>query len=96
MCICAGPGGVGKTTSAAAIALGLARRGQKVVVLTIDPAKRLADALGMDALGGEPQLVDPAVLAEHEIELSAGGELWAMTLDVKGTFDALDRRVRRG
>lgn len=89
VCICAGPGGVGKTTSAAAVALGLARRGQKVAVLTIDPAKRLADALGMDALGGEPQLVDAATLAEHGIELQAGGELWAMTLDVKGTFDAL-------
>ena len=89
VCICAGPGGVGKTTSAAAIALGLARRGQKVVVLTIDPAKRLADALGMDGLGGEPQLVDPAMLAEQGIELAEGGELWAMTLDVKGTFDAL-------
>jgi anion-transporting ArsA/GET3 family ATPase len=89
VCICAGAGGVGKTTSAAAIALGLARRGQKVAVLTIDPAKRLADALGMDALHGEPQLVDPAVLSKHGIELQEGGELWAMTLDVKGTFDAL-------
>jgi len=89
VCICAGPGGVGKTTSAAAIALGLARRGQKVVVLTIDPARRLADALGIDTLGGEPQLVEPAMLAEQGIELAAGGELWAMTLDVKGTFDAL-------
>jgi anion-transporting ArsA/GET3 family ATPase len=89
VCICAGPGGVGKTTSAAAIALGLARRGQKVAVLTIDPAKRLADALGMDALQGEPQLVDRATLAAQGIELQEGGELWAMTLDVKGTFDAL-------
>jgi anion-transporting ArsA/GET3 family ATPase len=89
VCICAGPGGVGKTTSAAAIALGLARRGQKVAVLTIDPAKRLADALGMDALGGEPRLVDPATLAQAGIEPVPGGELWAMTLDVKGTFDAL-------
>jgi anion-transporting ArsA/GET3 family ATPase len=87
--ICAGPGGVGKTTTSAAIALGLARRGQKVAVLTIDPAKRLAEALGMESLGGEPQLVDPSVLATHDIELAAGGELWAMTLDVKGTFDAL-------
>jgi anion-transporting ArsA/GET3 family ATPase len=89
VCICAGPGGVGKTTSAAAIALGLARRGQKVAVLTIDPAKRLADALGMDTLQGEPQLVDRATLAAQGIELQEGGELWAMTLDVKGTFDAL-------
>lgn len=89
VCICAGPGGVGKTTSAAAIALGLAMRGQKVAVLTIDPAKRLADALGMEALQGDPQLVDPALLSRHGIELEPGGELWAMTLDVKGTFDAL-------
>ncbi|HEV3072584.1 MAG TPA: ArsA-related P-loop ATPase [Solirubrobacteraceae bacterium] len=89
VCICAGPGGVGKTTSAAAIALGLARRGQKVAVLTIDPAKRLAEALGLDALQGEPRLVDPATLAAQGIELKPGGELWAMTLDVKRTFDAL-------
>jgi anion-transporting ArsA/GET3 family ATPase len=89
VCICAGPGGVGKTTSAAAIALGLAMRGQKVAVLTIDPAKRLADALGLDGLTGDPKLVDPEVLSAHEIELEPGGELWAMTLDVKGTFDAL-------
>ncbi len=67
--ICAGPGGVGKTTTSAAIALGLARRGQKVAVLTIDPAKRLANALGMESLGGEPQLVDPAMLAAHGIAL---------------------------
>lgn len=87
--ICAGPGGVGKTTTSAAIALGLARRGQKVAVLTIDPAKRLAEALGMESLGGAPQLVDPSTLTAHDIELAAGGELWAMTLDVKGTFDAL-------
>ncbi len=89
MVVCAGPGGVGKTTTSAAIALGLARRGQKVAVLTIDPAKRLAEALGMESLGGEPQLVDPATLAAHDIALATGGELWAMTLDVKGTFDAL-------
>ena len=89
VCICAGPGGVGKTTTAAAIALGLARRGQKVAVLTIDPAKRLADALGLDALQGEPALVDPVTLAAQGIQLRPGGELWAMTLDVKGTFDAL-------
>jgi anion-transporting ArsA/GET3 family ATPase len=87
--ICVGPGGVGKTTTSAAIALGLARRGQKVAVLTIDPAQRLAEALSLDSLGGEPQLVDPAVLADHDIALAQGGELWAMTLDVKGTFDAL-------
>jgi anion-transporting ArsA/GET3 family ATPase len=93
VCICAGPGGVGKTTTSAAIALGLARRGQKVMVLTIDPAQRLAGALGLSELNGEPHLVDPSMLSEHGIELSKGGELWAMTLDVKGTFDALIRRL---
>jgi anion-transporting ArsA/GET3 family ATPase len=93
VCICAGPGGVGKTTISAAIALGLARRGHKVVVLTIDPAQRLATALGLRQLDGEPHLVDPATLAEHGIELASGGELWAMTLDVKGTFDALIERL---
>ncbi|HEY7962292.1 MAG TPA: ArsA-related P-loop ATPase [Solirubrobacteraceae bacterium] len=87
VCICAGSGGVGKTTTSAALALGLARRGQKVAVVTIDPAKRLATALGLHALEGEPHRVDPAHLAAHGIELR--GELWAMTLDVKGTFDAL-------
>jgi anion-transporting ArsA/GET3 family ATPase len=93
VCICAGPGGVGKTTTSAAIALGLARRGQKVVVLTIDPAQRLAGALGLSELDGEPHLVDPSMLSEHGIELRKGGELWAMTLDVKGTFDALIHRL---
>jgi anion-transporting ArsA/GET3 family ATPase len=93
VCICAGPGGVGKTTTSAAIALGLARRGQKVVVLTIDPAKRLATALGLSELDGEPHPVDPAMLAGEGIELAQGGELWAMTLDVKGTFDALIQRL---
>ncbi len=93
VCICAGPGGVGKTTTSAAIALGLARRGQKVAVLTIDPAKRLATALGLEELDGEPHLVDPAMLAAHGVELQDGGELWAMTLDVKGTFDALIERL---
>ena len=50
MVICAGSGGVGKTTTAAAVALGLAERGRKVAVVTIDPARRLANALGLDAL----------------------------------------------
>jgi anion-transporting ArsA/GET3 family ATPase len=89
VCVCVGPGGVGKTTTAAALALGLARRGQRVAVLTIDPAKRLANALGLQELGGEPHLVDPQALAASGAELGPGGELWALTLDVKGTFDAL-------
>ncbi len=53
MCICAGSGGVGKTTTSAAIAAGMAARGKKVSVLTIDPAKRLADSLGLAELGNE-------------------------------------------
>jgi anion-transporting ArsA/GET3 family ATPase len=59
ICICAGSGGVGKTTTSAAIAAGLAARGQKVAVLTIDPAKRLADSLGLKELANEPRMVDP-------------------------------------
>ena len=58
--ICAGSGGVGKTTTSAALAMGMAARGMKVAVVTIDPAKRLANALGMDELGNEPHLVDPS------------------------------------
>ena len=52
--VCVGAGGVGKTTTSAALALGLALRGQKVAVVTIDPAKRLAAALGLEELSGEP------------------------------------------
>ena len=89
--ICAGSGGVGKTTCSAALALGLAARGQRVAVVTIDPAKRLADALGLDELGNEPRLVQPARLAGHGIEMR--GELWAMMLDAKRTFDELIDRL---
>ncbi|HEY1596305.1 MAG TPA: ArsA-related P-loop ATPase [Thermoleophilaceae bacterium] len=77
--ICAGAGGVGKTTTAAAIALGMASRGLKVVVLTIDPAKRLANSLGLPELANE----------EHRVEIEGDGELWAMHLDPKRTFDEL-------
>ncbi|MGH2962750.1 MAG: ArsA family ATPase [Solirubrobacterales bacterium] len=88
VCICAGSGGVGKTTSAAAIAAGMAARGAKVCVLTIDPAKRLADSLGLPELGNTERRVDPARFEEHGIE-SGDGELWAMMLDAKATFDEL-------
>jgi anion-transporting ArsA/GET3 family ATPase len=81
--VCAGSGGVGKTTTAAAIAMGMAERGRKVAVVTIDPAKRLADSLGLEELGNEPKLVD----------LPADGELWALMLDSKRTFDALIERL---
>ena len=90
VCICAGSGGVGKTTTSAAIAAGMASRGLKVCVLTIDPAKRLADSLGLAELGNEARQVDPALFAAQGIELE--GELWAMMLDPKATFDDLVRR----
>ena len=79
VCICAGSGGVGKTTTAAAIALGMAERGSKVAVVTIDPAKRLANSLGLPELGNE----------ERRVDIGATGELWAMMLDAKRTFDEL-------
>jgi anion-transporting ArsA/GET3 family ATPase len=79
ICICAGAGGVGKTTTSAAVAVGMARQGLKVAVLTIDPARRLADSLGLPELGNE----------ERRVELDAPGELWAMMLDAKSTFDEL-------
>jgi anion-transporting ArsA/GET3 family ATPase len=85
--VCVGAGGVVKTTVSAALALGLAARGQRVAVVTIDPARRLADALGLDELGNEPRLVDPQRFAGHGVEV--GGELWAMMLDPKHTFDDL-------
>ena len=90
VCICAGSGGVGKTTTSAAIAMGMAAEGKKVAVLTIDPAKRLANSLGLPELGNEETLVDPARFAEHGIEMK--GELWAMMPDAKRTFDDLVER----
>ena len=90
ICICAGSGGVGKTTTSAAIASGMAARGLRVCVLTIDPAKRLADSLGLRELGNEATRVDPALFAEQGVEMK--GELWAMMLDAKATFDELVAR----
>jgi anion-transporting ArsA/GET3 family ATPase len=89
--ICAGSGGVGKTTTAAALAMGMAERGLKVAVVTIDPAKRLADSLGLEELGNEPRLVDPARFAGQGVRME--GELWALMLDAKRTFDALIERL---
>lgn len=82
--ICCGSGGVGKTTTAAAIGIAAARTGRRVVVVTIDPAKRLADALGLnDELGNEPHLIDSTQ--------ARPGELWAMMLDTQATFDEVVR-----
>ncbi len=89
--ICAGSGGVGKTTTSAALAMGLAAAGQRVAVVTIDPARRLADSLGLEDLGNEPRKVDPKRFKGHGIEMK--GELWAMMLDAKRTFDELIERL---
>jgi anion-transporting ArsA/GET3 family ATPase len=78
--ICCGSGGVGKTTTSAAIALRAAETGRKVVVLTIDPARRLAQSLGVGELDNTPRPVSM-------IDTAAGGSLDAMMLDMKGTFD---------
>ena len=80
--VCTGTGGVGKTTTAAVIGMEAARRGRRAVVVTIDPAKRLADTLGLAALSNDPS----------EIEGDWPGELWALMLDTKSTFDNLVRR----
>jgi anion-transporting ArsA/GET3 family ATPase len=82
VCVCGGSGGVGKTTTSAAVALGMAARGAKVAVVTIDPARRLANALGLEELANEPRRVDPTRLGAD-----FAGELWAMMLDPKRTFD---------
>jgi anion-transporting ArsA/GET3 family ATPase len=89
--VCVGAGGVGKTTTSAALALGLALRGQKVAVVTIDPARRLASALGLAELPSEPTRIQPALFAEQGLHLE--GELWAMMLDAKRTFDELIARL---
>lgn len=86
--VCCGSGGVGKTTVAAAMALSAAQSGRRTCVVTIDPAKRLADALGLASLTNTPAMV----------EGDWPGELWAMMLDTKGTFDQLivDNATDRG
>jgi anion-transporting ArsA/GET3 family ATPase len=76
--VCCGAGGVGKTTTSAALALAAAEAGRSVVVLTIDPARRLAQSLGLEELDNEPRPVDVP---------GAKGELAAMMLDMKRTFD---------
>jgi anion-transporting ArsA/GET3 family ATPase len=83
--VCAGAGGVGKTTVAAAIGLRAAIDGKKTAVLTIDPAKRLASSLGLKDLSNEPTKVNKRKFTSAGIEPK--GELWAMMLDTKTTFD---------
>jgi anion-transporting ArsA/GET3 family ATPase len=87
--VCCGSGGVGKTTTAAVLGLEAARRGRRAVVVTIDPARRLADALGLeDGLASEPQRIE----LDPDTTGGSDGELWAMMLDTAATFDGLVRR----
>jgi anion-transporting ArsA/GET3 family ATPase len=80
--VCCGSGGVGKTTTAAAVALRAAERGRQVCVLTVDPARRLAQSMGLTSLDNTPRIVD-GVTGE------SGGSLHAMMLDMKRTFDEI-------
>ncbi|CAM5526619.1 anion-transporting ATPase [Streptomyces avidinii] len=80
--VCCGSGGVGKTTTAAALGVRAAERGRKVVVLTIDPARRLAQSMGIDSLDNTPRKVEG-------VGGPGGGELHAMMLDMKRTFDEI-------
>jgi anion-transporting ArsA/GET3 family ATPase len=88
--VCVGCGGVGKTTVAAAIALEAARAGRRALVITIDPARRLADALGVKTLGNQPEPLPRAQLTE--LGVPPEGELSALMLDMKRTFDDLVAR----
>jgi anion-transporting ArsA/GET3 family ATPase len=80
--VCCGSGGVGKTTTAAALGVRAAERGRQVCVLTVDPARRLAQSMGLNSLDNTPRLIEG-------IDDSAGGSLHAMMLDMKRTFDEI-------
>jgi len=90
---CVGSGGVGKTTTAAALALEAAMEGKRALVLTIDPARRLANSLGLRTLGNQETRIDAAHFAQAK--LSPRGEMWAMMLDLKRTWDELVQRSAR-
>lgn len=81
--VCVGSGGVGKTTTSALVALQAARLGKRVLVMTVDPARRLATSLGLAEIASEPQRVDLGTIGVE------GGEMWAMMLDMKRAFDDL-------
>lgn len=85
--VCAGSGGVGKTTTSAVIALHAAVEGKKALVLTIDPAKRLANSLGVSSLENTPQRIPLGQF--RDLGLEPKGELWGMMLDMKKSFDHL-------
>src|SRR5450432_2797658 len=95
--VCCGSGGVGKTTAAAALGLRAAERGRNVVVLTVDPARRLAQSMGLSSLDNTPRLVPTAEKASPrrgtqgspQNAAQPGGSLHAMMLDMKRTFDEI-------
>jgi len=89
--VCVGCGGAGKTTVAAALALEAARRGRRALVLTIDPARRLADALGVESLGNRPEAISREIL--DALDVPQQGNLSAVMLDTKRTFDDLVERL---
>ena len=86
-----GSGGVGKTTTAAALGVRAAAEGRRVLVLTIDPARRLANSLGLDRIAADEQVVGEEIFRAHGLELR--GRLSAMMLDTRRTFDELVRKT---
>jgi anion-transporting ArsA/GET3 family ATPase len=86
--VCVGPGGVGKTTIAAAVAALSARHGKRTLVCTIDPAPRLADALGTGGLGAEPKRLPPDACRALGMD-GAEGKLHAVRIDTEATFERL-------
>ena len=99
--VCVGSGGVGKTTTAATLGLAAAAAGRTTLVITIDPARRLANALGLDALSHHPQAVDPGLVARAATVLPkkadhldvAPAPLFAMMLDLKAGWDDMLQRT---
>jgi CO dehydrogenase nickel-insertion accessory protein CooC1 len=86
--VCVGSGGVGKTTTAALVGMEAARSGQRVLVMTVDPARRLATSLGVRGLDHDEQRIELGAF----VDVAPGGELWATMLDMKRTFDAIVER----
>ncbi len=91
--VCVGSGGVGKTTTSASLALGAAIAGRKTLVITIDPAKRLADALGLTMLSSHVASIQPEILGSDHYKLKA--PLYGMMLDLQSAWDDLVKRVGR-
>lgn len=89
--VCCGSGGVGKTTLAAALGLEAARRGRRVLVLTIDPARRLANALGLSGIGNEETPIPRPLLTQ--VGVPEAGALSALMLDARRTFDGMVARL---